>query len=171
MSPCPKKPLEPKSAPGPQPLPHKSLHQAERNLQISLLPRTTAVTLTRSQVSQSNLPTLNPLLVTPQDLQGLVLGPPNLGLLPAARPPAIAMLDEQMGGSDLPILGGAGGGRVGGGAVVEGHVGLYLVRVGTGRGFPAGFLGGGVEVVGQVLGVGVSDFPLGGEPGIGGGGL
>ena len=148
MSPCPKNPLQPRSAPGPQLLLHKNLHKAERNLQISLLPRTTTVTLARSQVSQPNLATLDPLLVAPQNIQGLVLGPPNLGLLPTARPPAIAMLDEQMGGSDLPILGGAGGGRVGGGAVVEGHVGLYLVRVGAGRGLPAGFLGGGVEVVG-----------------------
>ena len=148
MSPCPKNPLEPKSAPGPQPPSHKNLHKAERNLQISLLPRTTTITLTRSQVSQPNLSTLNPFLVAPQDLQSLILGPPNLGLLPAARPPAIAVLDEQMGGSDLPILGGAGGGRVGGGAVVDGHIGLYLVRVGAGRGLPAGLLGGGVEVVG-----------------------
>ena len=81
------------------------------------------------------------------------------------------MLDEQMRRSDLPVLGGAGGGRVGGGAVVQGHVGLYLVRVGAGRGFPAGFLGGGIEVVGQVLGVGVPDLPLGGETGVGGGRL
>ena len=148
MSPCPKNPLEPRSAPGPQSLSHKKLHRVERNLQISFLPRTAAITLTRSQVSQPDLPTLNPLLVAPQNIQGLVFGPPNLGLLPTARPPAIAMLDEQMGGSDLPILGGAGGGRVGGGAVVDGHVGLYLVRVCAGRGLPAGFLGGGVEVVG-----------------------
>lgn len=116
--------------------------------QISFLPRTATVTLTRSQVSQPDLSTLNPLLVAPQNIQGLVLGPLNLGLLPTARPPAIAMLDEQMGRSDLPVLGGAGGRRVGGGAVVEGHVGLNFFRVGAGRGFPAGFLGGGVEVVG-----------------------
>ena len=171
MSPCPKNPLEPRSAPGSQPLSHKKLHKAEKDLQVSLFPRTATITFTRSQVSQPDLPTLNPLLVAPQNIQGLVLGPPNLGLLPTARPPAIAMLDEQMGRSDLPILGGAGGGRVGGGAVVDGHVGLYLFRVGAGRGLPAGFLGGGVEVVGQVLGVGVSDFPLGGETGVGGGGL
>lgn len=77
-----------------------------------------------------------------------------------------------MRGPDLPVLlGGAGSGRrVGGGAVVEGHVGFDFVRVGAGGRLPAGLLGGGVEVVGQVFGVGVPDFPLGGETGVGGGG-
>lgn len=72
--------------------------------------------------------------------------------------------------SDFPILAGAGGGRVGGGAVVEGHVCFYFVRVGAGGRLPAGFFGGGVEVVGEVFGVGVADFPLGGEAGVGVGG-
>ena len=75
-----------------------------------------------------------------------------------------------MRGSDLPVLGGAGSGRVGGGAVVEGHVLFYFVRVGARGRLPAGLLCGGVEVVGQVFGVGVPDFPFGGETGVGGGG-
>ncbi len=74
-----------------------------------------------------------------------------------------------MGRADLAVFGGPRRGRVGGGAVVEGHVGFYLFGVRAGRGFPAGFLGGGVEVVGEVFGVGVADFPLGGEAGVGGG--
>lgn len=52
---------------------------------------------------------------------------------------------------------------------MEGHVRFDLVGVGAGGWFPAGFFGGGVEVVGKVLGVGVPDFPLGGEASVGGG--
>ena len=79
-----------------------------------------------------------------------------------------------MRGADLAVFADGGGERrVGGGAaaaVVLRHVGFYLVRVCAGGGLPAGFLGGGVEVVGEVFGVGVADFPLGGEAGVGGGG-
>ena len=79
-----------------------------------------------------------------------------------------------MRGADLAVfVDGGGGRRVRGGAaaaVVLRHVGFYLVRVCAGGGLPAGFLGGGVEVVGEVFGVGVADFPLGGEAGVGGGG-
>lgn len=71
--------------------------------------------------------------------------------------------------SNFPIFGGARSGRVGRGAVMKGHVCFYLIGVRAGRWFPAGFFGGGVEVVGQVFGVGVPDFPLGGESGVGGG--
>lgn len=53
--------------------------------------------------------------------------------------------------------------------MVEGHVGLDLVGVRAGGRFPAGFFGGGVEVVGEVFGVGVPDLPLCGETGVGGG--
>ena len=73
--------------------------------------------------------------------------------------------------SDFPIFGGARSGRVGGGAVVQGHECFYFLRVGARGWFPAGFFGGGVEVVGEVFGIGVPDFPLGGETGVGGGGL
>ena len=52
---------------------------------------------------------------------------------------------------------------------MKGHVGFYLVRVRAGGWFPAGFFGGGIEVVGEIFGVGMADFPLGGETGVGGG--
>ena len=58
----------------------------------------------------------------------------------------------------------------GGRGVVRGHVGFEQGGVGAGGGFPAGFLVGRVEVVGQVFGVGVAHFPGGGESG-GHGGL
>ena len=60
-------------------------------------------------------------------------------------------------------------GVVGGCGVVEGHVCFYFFGIGAGGGFPAGFFGGGVEVVGEVFGVGVADFPGGGEAGFLGG--
>ena len=57
----------------------------------------------------------------------------------------------------------AAGNGVGGCGVVQGHVCFYFFGIGAGGGFPAGFFGGGVEVVGEVFGVGVADFPGGGE--------
>ena len=59
----------------------------------------------------------------------------------------------------------------GGGGVVQGHVGFYSFGIAAGGGLPAGFFGVGVEVVGEVFGVGVADFPGGGEAGFLGGGL
>ena len=82
-----------------------------------------------------------------------------------------------MGGADLAFVVGAvavvmvGGveadGRGGRRAVMLGHVGLEFIGVGSRGGFPAGFFSRGVEVVGQVFGVGVPYFPGGGEAGIG----
>lgn len=53
--------------------------------------------------------------------------------------------------------------------MVKGHVCFYLFRVRAGGWFPAGFFCGSVEVVGEIFGVGVPNFPLGGKTGIGGG--
>ncbi len=65
---------------------------------------------------------------------------------------------------DGGVMGGCGG-------VVQGHVGFYFFGIGAGGGFPAGFFGGGVEVVREVFGVGVADFPGWGEAGVLGGRL
>lgn len=46
-----------------------------------------------------------------------------------------------------------------------GHVGFEGFGVGARGGLPAGFFAAGVEVVGEVFGVGVADFPRGGEAG------
>lgn len=51
--------------------------------------------------------------------------------------------------------------------MVGGHVLFQLVGVGAEGGLPAGFFAGGVEVVGEVFGVGVAHFPGGGEAGVG----
>lgn len=48
------------------------------------------------------------------------------------------------------------------------HVDLELVDVGSRGGFPPGSLGHAVEVVREVLGLGVADFPVFGEAGFDG---
>lgn len=49
--------------------------------------------------------------------------------------------------------------------MVHGHVCFYLFGVGAGRRFPAGFLGRDIEIIGEIFGIGVADFPLVGEAG------
>lgn len=49
-----------------------------------------------------------------------------------------------------------------------GHVDLELVNVGAGGGLPAGSLGRAVEIIREVLGLGVADFPVFGETGFDG---
>ena len=139
-----------------------------KEAQIPLLPRARTVALACRQLSEPDLSALNPLLVAAQDLQRFVLGARNGGVFPAAGPPAVFVLDEEVGGADFVARGirGDGLGWVGEGrGVVRGHVGFDLLWVGAGGGLPAGFFGGGVEVVGEVFGVGVPDFPGGGEAG------
>ena len=63
------------------------------------------------------------------------------------------------------VLRAAAGDRMGGCGVVQGHVCFYFFGIGAGGRFPAGFLGGRVEVVGEVFGVGVADFPGRGQAG------
>lgn len=57
----------------------------------------------------------------PQNRQRLLLRPRNLRFPPAARPPAILMLNQQVRSADLV---GFFGGAVRGRGVVRGHVGL-----------------------------------------------
>jgi hypothetical protein len=117
------------------------------------------------------------LLVLLDDLESLFLGASNLGLLwsklvsccrieyraaylsPAAGSSAVAMLDEKMGSANLALgdTGNCTGTRTS--AMVRGHVVLEFLGVGAGGGFPSRQLLGRVEVVGEVLGVGVSDLP------------
>lgn len=76
------------------------------------------------------------------------------------------MLNKQMRRAYLPIfitMTHGVGGRVGGCGVVEGHVCFNFLGVGAWGWFPAGFFCRGVEVVGEVFGVGVADFPGWGE--------
>lgn len=82
------------------------------------------------------------------------------------------MLHQQMRSADLaticrpPIRARAIGTHLGR-AVVRGHVGLELLRVGSRRGLPAGRLLRLVEVVGQVLGIRVAHLPAAGQSCVG----
>lgn len=155
MSPRPKKPL-----------PSRQLCVWTRSvtrLQISALPRAAAVRLCGCELRQSSVTVLDSLLVFPNPFLGLVLGPRDLRFPPTGRAAAVGVLDEQMGGADLAA---AAETRVRGQharAVVLPHVRLELLRVGARRRLPARVLGGRVEVVRQILGVGVADLPALGQ--------
>lgn len=123
-------------------------------------------------------------LVGLDDLESVVLGAGDFGLrvwsaphvatcstrckylFPAAWPAAVAVLDQQVGGADLVIRDAGNGAGAGAGAVVGGHVVLELLGVRARRRLPSRDFVGGVEVVGEVLGVGVADFPVGGQAGV-----
>lgn len=49
--------------------------------------------------------------------------------------------------------------------MVGAHIMLQSLAVGAGRRFPSALLGGRVEIVGKVLGVGVSNLPAAGKTG------
>lgn len=93
-----------------------------------------------------------------QDLNGLFLAAGDLGLAPAARATAVAVLDQQVAATDLALTL-ARGLWASCGSMVLRHVQFQFLSVGVGRRFPARFFGGGVEVVGEVLGVGVANLP------------
>ena len=81
------------------------------------------------------------------------------------------MLDEQVRGADLALFALLLllelRRRIRGRGVVRRHVGFNFIWVCSCGWLPARFFGAGVEVVGEVFGIGVSDFPLGGETGVG----
>lgn len=78
-------------------------------------------------------------------------------LSPTRRPPAIGVLNQQVGGTDLPWL--AGATLEDAAAMVLCHVELELLDVGALGRLPARILLGRVEVVGQVLAIAVAHLP------------
>jgi hypothetical protein len=100
--------------------------------------------------------------MTLQDLNGFLLGASNLCLPPAAGATAVAMLDEQVATANLALTLATGLGASCWG-VVRRHVELKCLGIGVRRRFPPRLLGSGVEVVGEVLGVRMTNFPTGGE--------
>lgn len=115
------------------------------------------------------------LLVVADRGERLVLGARDGGLAPAGRPPALAVLDEQVRRADLAL-----GPRrrrrrrrrrreppaAPAARVVLRHVFLQPFRLRARRRLPSRHLLGRVEVVRQVLGVAVAHFPAGWEPGV-----
>lgn len=96
-----------------------------------------------------------------QNLEGLALRAGDVRLAPRRRSSGVLVLDEQMGAADFALEALLRGGAVGSLVlrVVLAHVVLQGFAVGVGWRLPARFLGAGIEVVGQVLAVGVPDFP------------
>jgi hypothetical protein len=131
------------------------------NLQISPLPRRATITLRHSEITQARLATLDARFMPSQNLERLTLRPGDIRLAPRRRSPGVLVLDEQMGAADFALEALLRGGAVGAHILrmVLAHVVLQGFAVGLGRRLPAGFLAAGVEVVGQVLAVGVPDFP------------
>lgn len=64
--------------------------------QVTLLACTAAVRLGDGDFTQSGLSRLNALLVSLEYLDGFILRSGDLSLPPAARPPAFAVLDQQV---------------------------------------------------------------------------
>lgn len=94
-----------------------------------------------------------------KDLDGLLLGPSDVGLPPAAGSSAILMLNQQVTAPDFPIALVRSVGTACGATVVFRHVDLEGLGVGSGRRLPAGLFRRRIEVIREVLGVGVSDLP------------
>jgi len=141
------------------------LHVAlAKEAKVSALARTTTIRLRHGQIPQSIRARANTLLMSKQYSQGLLLGAHYPRLAPARGATALAVLDEQMGAADLVLLVVVETAADAGGVVV-GHVHLELVGVGALWWLPSRFLGVGVEVVRQVLGVGDTDLPRFGQSG------
>ena len=82
-------------------------------------------------------------------------------LFPALRPSAVLVLHQQVGCPNFPLIHTITIRPNRRGAMVLRHVNLQLFGVRPGRRLPAGFLGRRVEVVGEVLRVGVAHLPVG----------
>lgn len=122
-----------------------------------------AVRLLRSQLGERRL-ARRYLAVVLLDLDpGLVLGADDAVLFPARRAATISVLDEEVGGTDLARAGAVSGH---GGRVVRRHVHLELVRVRTSGRLPARRGVRGVEVVGKVLALRQTNFPVGRQAGV-----
>lgn len=99
------------------------------------------------------------------DGHSIVLGASDLGLAPTRGTARVFVLDEQMRGADLAFLLALAVGSQTSRAVVGAHVMLQSLAIGTGRRLPSALFGRGVEIVGKVLGVGVSNLPAAGKTG------
>lgn len=78
------------------------------------------------------------------------------------------MFDEEVSGADFAV-GLTCGLGIGGSGVVGGHEEFEFLGVGFCWGVPTRLMAAVVEVVREVFGVGVADFPVRGQAGVGGG--
>jgi hypothetical protein len=94
-----------------------------------------------------------------KDLDRFLLRSGNLRLPPAAWPPTVSMLNQEVTATDPALALACAIRPPGGGAVVVCHVDLQQLGVRAGGGFPPGLLGRRIEVVRKVLGVRMANLP------------
>ena len=99
--------------------------------------------------------------MAPQNLDSFLLGSSNLRLAPTARSSAVSVLHEKMAAADLPLALADTVRPTCGAAVVVCHVDFKGFGVRARGRFPARLFNRRVEVVREVLGVGVADLPSG----------
>jgi hypothetical protein len=75
------------------------------------------------------------------------------------------MLDKKMSGTNLAFAGGSIDASRGGGMMLS-HVKLQFFRVGIFGWFPSGLMSFGIEIVGKILGIGVTNLPVGRQPSV-----
>jgi len=135
------------------------------NVQISPLPGAAAIALGGSQVAEAGCAASDPGFMAEDDGHSIVLGASDLGFTPTRGTTRVSVLDEQMRCPDLALLLALAVRSQAGRAVVGAHVMLEGLAVGARWRLPSALLGRGVEVVGKVLGVGVSNLPAAGKTG------
>ena len=131
----------------------------QRNIQISSLPGAAAIALGGSEVAKAGCAASDSGFMAEDDGHGIVFGASDLGLAPTRGTARVSVLDKQMRRADLALLLALTVGSQAGRAVVGAHVMLEGLAIGAGWRLPSALLGRGVEIVGKVLGVGVSNFP------------
>jgi hypothetical protein len=131
----------------------------QRDIQVASLPGAAAIALGGSQVAKAGCAASDPGFMAEDNGHGIVLGAGDLGLAPTRGTARVSVLDEQMRCADLALLLALAVGSQAGRAVVGAHVMLEGLAIGAGRRLPSALLGRGVEIVGKVLGVGVSNLP------------
>ena len=129
--------------------------------QVTTFPGGAAVTLRHRQFAQTRGAARDLALVSLNNSHRIVLGTRNVCLAPGRRSSRVAVLHQQMSTPDLAvkILLGCHTITFERAGVVHGHVMLERVAVGVRRWLPSRLLCLGVEVVRQVLAVGVPDLP------------
>jgi hypothetical protein len=104
---------------------------------------------------------LNALFVALENLNSLLLCASDIGLLPATGTAAIAMLNEQMAAADLTLALASGVRASSSRGVVLRHVDFEFFGIGFRRWLPARLFCRRVEVVWEILRVGMANFPTG----------
>ena len=148
------------------------MNYAEQDdLQIPSLPSATAIAFCHCQIAKASAPIPYCIFVCHDGIPSLFLAPCNVRLPPAGWSSTISVLHQQVCGSNLAFVGAIctiGGCSVrrrsdAGRTMVLAHVELELFRISTRGRFPSRFLGLRMEIIGEVLGVGVTDLPSRGK--------